>query len=228
MIKENCPFCNPQEFIRPHFGEYGVDPALDKIPLFQGDHFAVFPDVLPVNPEGHFLVVPRDHRHSLHHFSSQADELGSLLRVVEAKLGLPLAFFEHGGSEDQKGKIQSVLHAHGHIIPVRDGIDVLGCMAEAIGGKGIPFRLVDNLDYSPLGNLPGLNGGGKGYLYVQYGRQGLFAADQEDTFPSQLTQGTMSQLLNGEVINWRQIPDKEILAILSVQRVVKIVEQCQR
>jgi hypothetical protein len=223
--KDNCPFCKPDQFLRPHFEEFGV-PGLDKAVLIETDNFIVVPDLLPVVPadEGvHILVCSKSHRCSLGECFAAADEIGGLAYNLEQKFGQPLVIAEHGGFQDGNNT-QSVYHAHAHIV-TKNGKGVLEYMGDDLINQGIVYTSLENLDPSIVLNLCEINPHGEGYLFVQSERAGLLAEDIDGSFPSQITQRALSRLLSGCELNWKEIPVNGELAKLSVQRVVNLVSK---
>ncbi len=106
MVQNQCPFCNPETgriWLETDFG-------------------VALPDGYPV-AEGHTLIVPRRHVASL--FDLTEDEVANvwkLVGLVRARLlteHKPDAFTV--GVNDGIAAGQTVMHAHVHVIPRRQG-----------------------------------------------------------------------------------------------------------
>ena len=225
--KPDCRFCSPNNASWEHFEEYGKSP-LDKVRLHESANLVVLPDILPVSPKFHGLIVPREHRLALASLFQLNQEVGQTLHRVEKLIGRPLVFFEHGGASERNGGIQSVFHAHGHLISTEKDIRVLDYMKDVLLRMGIQCLGLEDLDPSPISNIRKAAKKDCGYLYIQMGRQGLMAYDKEDTFPSQITQRAMSRFLNsGHELDWKRIDQDEELARLSVARIASVIKSCK-
>lgn len=231
---KECPFCQPDEFIRPHYEEFGAGKAPDKTVLFETAGLIVTPDACPVSAKGlHYLVITKGHDgHCLAPMSELRDQMGELLYLMERRVKTQLAFFEHGGPSNNgsndysNSNIQTVIHPHGHLIETGN-YDITRYMAEVLNAAGIQPTYLGNLDESPIVNLKQLELDRRGYFYVQHGRSGLIALDPRGSFPSQLTQKSMSQLLSRRTIDWKKLPTDEDLGCLSALRVVMAIERCK-
>lgn len=227
-----CGFCDTQQsFKRPsHLTEFGL-PRLDMVPLIETDNTAVFTDILPVSPDGlHLLLVPKTHRQAFAQLDELRDEVGYAIHRVEEEFGVPLVRGEHGGGSPELGygesKNQSVYHQHLHLFANPNGLDVLSYMRDTLKRReGIESRMVYGLDGTPVTPLKRYYTGHP-YLFLQQGDHAIWAEDPGDTFPSQLLQRNISTLLNGEPLNWKQIPQNPGLARLSAQRIVQAFDAC--
>jgi diadenosine tetraphosphate (Ap4A) HIT family hydrolase len=223
-----CPFCQPNNFIRPHFEEYGLRRNIDKALLFETDGLVVMTDILPVSERGHLLIVSKEHGYSLRSTIGIENELGSLLNRIETHFDGAAVFCEHGGSATSNGEIQSVLHTHGHLIFVKPEGRLMDYFSDELNRLDVPFSRLEGLDQSPVVNLKRLGELEAGYFFVQFGREGLFASDAGEVFPSQTAQTAMSGLLNnGKILNWKEMFGREEFERLSCQRVTSIVGQCE-
>jgi diadenosine tetraphosphate (Ap4A) HIT family hydrolase len=105
-MPDKCPFCEPDG---------------DRVWL-ENDIGMVVWDAFPVT-EGHALVVPRQHVASIYELSADAQAaLWALLGEARQRLQddlHPAGFYI--GLNDGEAAGQTVLHAHIHIIPRRDG-----------------------------------------------------------------------------------------------------------
>lgn len=101
-----CPFCQPHP-------DRVIDEAANTIALFDG---------YPVS-EGHALVVPKQHVASV--YDLPPDEQRALWDHVGVVRGLLLDRFRpqgfNIGVNDGRAAGQTVMHAHIHVIPRRDG-----------------------------------------------------------------------------------------------------------
>ncbi len=226
-VPRSCVFCNPKESVFPHFQKYGRD-RIDLAHLLETDNVVLKPDILPSSPDGHFLVIPKEHNLSFASLPHLAGEVGNMIYEAEQIIKRPLVFFEHG-SIHEGSKVQSVYHQHGHLIP--DGsIDMLAYMCDSLKKMNIQYDVVDTADLSPIINLQKVCKGFN-YLYVQQGRVGLIAHDSKDgksadTFPSQITQRKVSELLWHKPLDWKKISCSPELAKLSVSTIAHIVDEC--
>lgn len=233
-----CRFCDTPQilkrdvgFPRHHLTEFGL-PRLDVVSLIQTKNLAVFPDILPAEPNGlHFLVVPSNHGQAFAQRPDLADELGYVIARVEEEFGAPMIRGEHGGGSPEQGygesKNQSVYHQHLHLAGNPEGRDVLEHMKDALTRKEkIHFKSLHGLDGTPSPIVAGRYTGHP-YLFIQQGSEGIWAEDPGDTFPSQILQRNLSSLLSGEVLNWKKIDGNPDLARLSAQRLAKVFEQCK-
>ena len=90
--------------------------------LFEDEHTFAFMDINPAN-EGHALVVPRQHVASIYQLSAEEQNaLWTLVANVRNRLSDDLAPQGFNiGLNDGESAGQTILHAHIHIIPRRDG-----------------------------------------------------------------------------------------------------------
>jgi diadenosine tetraphosphate (Ap4A) HIT family hydrolase len=106
MDQYRCPFCH-LETSRIHL---------------ENDVAAAFPDAFPV-AEGHMLVVPKRHVASL--FDLAEEEQAALWRLVSLVRGKLMAEKKpdgfNVGVNDGPAAGQTVMHAHVHVIPRRNG-----------------------------------------------------------------------------------------------------------
>lgn len=234
--KENCPFCTPENFIRPHFTEYGVDPRLDKTPVVEMDNLVVTPDVLPASPDFHLIVYTReDCKVSFASSPELWSEMGEVLFQLEDLLNKPLFFVEHGGfsgnSKSGAGtsKVQTVSHRHAHLFPYE--LRLADYMHDALDEMKIENNRFTNGSYSPLLTMDKLPECRRNsYLFAQEvkeGGRGLVAYDRENIWPSQITQKNISDLLSGRELDWKLIEEDDELARTSVRRVLNIIEKCR-
>lgn len=218
----NCEFCQPTPENFPHFKEFGKD-RIDLKVLWETDNLIVKPDILPAG-EFHALVVPKLHEYSFARVAVEEEEYGNLLLNIKEAVG-DIAVFEHGGFK-HGGKVQSVYHAHQHLIGT-SGLRVLEYMETVGESEGVSYAFLEGVDECPLSTLRGFDLQEKGYFYIQQGRNALLAVDEEDSFPSQIAQRNMSLLLSGRVLNWKNVDKDEELAKLSVARISNIIERCK-
>jgi len=232
MSKEQgpaCPFCDPRvegDMFR-YFEEYGR-PEINLWNPYSTESVYVKPDVLPTNPEGHFLLVPRPHEYSFAaHNGRTVEAVGQAIHHMQEMLGESLVFFEHGGVV-QGGNNMSVYHQHGHLVP-DGGLNLLEAMADRLRKERIKFRLVDTSDTSPVANLNRIFGGEVyPYIYFQQGRLGLIAVSEEDAFVSQLGQSTMHGVFSDDqTLSWKTALTDDRMARLSVARIAGIIDNCK-
>lgn len=225
--KPSCDFCNPH--LSPggkHFLEYGPNGRLDLAPLIDTEHMLVLPDILPVNPDGHAILIPKAHILSLAQWDGFSEETGKLIYQVEEKLKFPLTIFEHGGVSEIGNTHQSKVHAHMHLIANRQDFNIIELMKYFFKNKGIFWQEIALTDSSPPRNLRHLFQG-RGYIYVQQGRSALIAHENGTKFPSLVTQGLTSVIYSNRELNWKTISKDSELAKLSIQRIVDIRKKCQ-
>lgn len=106
MMSDICPFCQPD----PSRMWLATDLAI------------VLWDAFPVT-EGHTLVVPRQHVASIYELTS-GDQAALWTLVAKARNRLSEDLAPHGfniGLNDGEAAGQTILHAHIHIVPRRDG-----------------------------------------------------------------------------------------------------------
>ena len=230
--KINCPFCNKESSANSHFEKYGLVNNPDLAHILETDNTYIKPELLSSSPDGmHLLLIPKPHRLSFTALPELANEVGHAIQRIEDEFQRSFVFFEHGSAMGGESKLQSVYHQHGHLIP--DGnSNILEYMADRLKKVyKIPFKIIDTPDKSPIVNLKqyfkGFN-----YLYIQQGRKGLIAHDNKDgdptdSFPSQMTQKSMSLFLGHVEIDWKLINQKEEFARLSAQRMANLIAQCK-
>ncbi len=236
--KKPCSFCdipriqkNPYAPAKHPLVELGL-PRLDMMPILQTDNLMVLSDILPAEPDGlHFLVVPRVHRQAFAQAPELKHELGYVIARVEEEFGTPMIRGEHGGGSPGEGygesKNQSIYHQHMHLVGNPHGLDVVGFMKDVLTSKEkIGYKLLHGLDGTPTPLLTDRYNGHP-YLFIQQGSEGIWAEDPGDTFPSQILQRNLSNLLSGASLNWKNIPQQPDLARLSAQRIVKTFDRCK-
>ena len=106
MMPDNCPFCEPDS---------------NRVWL-ENDVGIVLWDAFPVT-EGHTLVVPRLHVPSIYALSPD-DQLALWQLIADARQRLQDDLHPDGfniGLNDGLAAGQTILHAHIHVIPRRDG-----------------------------------------------------------------------------------------------------------
>src|SRR5262249_9115523 len=106
MDQPRCPFCHLEA---------------SRICL-ENEFAAVFPDAFPIS-EGHTFVVPKRHVASL--FDLPEEEQAALWRLVALARGKLMSELKpdgfNVGVNDGPAAGQTVMHAHVHIIPRREG-----------------------------------------------------------------------------------------------------------
>ena len=228
-MAEDCPFCHPDKFIKPHFAEYGVCSVLDKIPVLETERIIVTPDVLAVSPEFHLVLFTReDHLTSFASSPELQEEVGSVLHSLGMSLNQPIVFVEHGGvmGLTKPSTLQTVGHRHAHILPGE--LRLTDFLGDVLIGMGIDYTTFNSQDTSPLAAISEFPECQQyGYLFAQditTGR-GLVAFDRENVWPSQITQKNVARLLSGQELDWKAMQQDPELARLSVQRVVSTHER---
>ncbi len=228
-MSEKCPFCHPEQFIKPHLAEHGLYPALDKIPVLETDRMVVTPDVLAVSPDFHLILYTReDHLASFASSPELQEEVGGVLHSLGTTIEKPIIFVEHGGVAglEKPSTVQTVSHRHAHILPGE--LRLIDFLGDVLDGMKIDYTRFVSYDSSPLAAMTGfLECQQFGYLFAQdinTGR-GLVAFDQENIWPSQITQRNVAQLLSGRELNWKIIGEDQELAQLSVQRIISMHER---
>src|SRR3989338_1084130 len=225
----NCAFCNYNNQAFPHYERYGQD-NLSRFVVAETDNFLVKPDILPGNSDGrHVLVHPKRHVYNHAGLVGHSDEVGRLTYDLEQKFG-PLVVFEHGGLQPGNN-VQSVYHAHFHAYGGLEKVDVIAWMQYMLnGGLGsdeiYPYDIIPAPDFAFITNLSG-RFNGIPYLYVEQGPWGLIVEDCEERMRSQITQRSMHLLFSGEVLDWKKIPESELLARESVRRIRNLIDFCQ-
>lgn len=211
-----CKFCNSHGSDLDHFKEHGVD-RIDLARLTETENFYVIPDSLPVHPDGlHVLLVPKIHLYSFASLPESIDlEAQAQIDAMTDFFGGDVAIFEHGGVK-HGGNTQSVYHAHAHIIAA-EGNDVISYVKQTLDSHKLPWEPVHPNHHS----VPTIRESfqGHGYFFIQHNNRAIISHDPADSFPSQMTQRTMSQLLTGEVVDWKRVPEVPRFADLSVNRV---------
>ncbi len=220
--RDICPFCTPQMIGFTHFEERGL-PRIDLSVVRKSKSFRVQPDSLPVHPNGsHMLIIPNDHLYGFAFVPTEhGEEVQTLIDGLESTLEEELVLFEHGGIK-HGGGLQSVYHAHAHLIG-SEGHDVLSYMGQVMSGDGIDYELI-SANHNPIRNIQNTFRG-EGYFYVQQNGNALMAHDPEDVLPSQIAQRNMSLLLTGEVVNWKEMPQNPQYADLSIGRISTLLER---
>ena len=218
-----CQFCSDHMSGFNHFNERGLT-RLDTVHLRDTENFFVIPDSLPVHPEGyHVVMIPRKHVFSYAQLPAElGEEAQAIVTELETALEEELVLFEHGGTK-HGGKVQSVYHAHAHLIG-SGGHDVLSYMEEVFNQEGITNYERTHANHSITRNIERLFKG-QNYFYIQQNGEALIAHDPDDSMPSQLAQRNMSLLLTGEVVNWKEIPANSRFADLSIERINKVVSK---
>lgn len=217
-----CQFCSPEMTSFTHFEERGLE-RIDLAILRKTENFVAKPDSLPVHPEGiHMLVIPNKHTYSFAQLPTEVGpEVQDLVGDLETTLGEELVLFEHGGIK-HGGKIQSVYHAHAHLIG-SGGNNVLGYMAGVLEQEQIGYDVV-SADHNPVRNIQGAFQN-QGYFYIQQDGFAIVAHDPNEVLPSQLAQRNMSALLTGEVVNWKKMGANPRYADLSVGRISSLLDK---
>lgn len=231
IIKEGkCVFCEPKSVDHAYFRKYGRE-RIDLARVYETSNLFVKVDNLPVSPTGqHFLVISKKHCVAFGQRPDLKDELGHVLYEMEQISRQPMVFIEHGGGLPQFGhgpsNNQSVYHVHGHIIET-GGFNIIESMKDVLSRKEkINYKTVELSDLSPIKFLK-QNYTGHPYLYIQQHNRAIWTVDSNGTFPSQIAQRNMSNLLSGEVLDWKKINYKDQLARESVTRISRIVDECK-
>lgn len=94
--------------------------------VYENDHTIAFLDIMPRSP-GHTLVIPKAPARGLLDIS--ADDFAEVARTTKKIAVAAVKAFQADGmiiqqfSEPASGQV--VLHLHMHIMPMRDGVDLL-------------------------------------------------------------------------------------------------------
>lgn len=229
--KPQCDFCHPDQSNHfQHFKKFGISDRLDLVPLFITDHARIVPDMLPVHPQGHHVVlIPEEHTLSFANPSIHAinENIGELIHTVENAFNSEVVLFEHGGVSELGSSHQSKTHAHMHIIGNEKGLDIITYMKDILRKKSIDYKQVSVSDISPIENLKAIFKN-TGYIYIQQQNTAIIAHDYQHNFPSLISQGSMSQLLSGQELNWKKIlTDNQDFAKMSVSRIMDLRNICQ-
>ena len=111
MKDRNCIFCKIIEGDIPSYK------------IYESDLLFAFMDINPLS-EGHCLIIPKEHKKTLHMTSNEAlSEILPLASKIVNALGI-----EDYNLLQNNGKVahQAVMHAHFHIIPKPDSEQGLG------------------------------------------------------------------------------------------------------
>lgn len=139
--------------------------------------------------------------------------------------------FEHGGIS-AGNSVQSVYHAHTHLIGNLELFDLIRYFQDMLSGglsqnEIYPYRIVPAPDHLFLVNL-NYRFTGKPYFYLEQGHWGIYAEEDENhQMQSQIGQRSMSWLLNGHILNWKNIPEDDNVAREAIQRLKKLYDYCQ-
>jgi diadenosine tetraphosphate (Ap4A) HIT family hydrolase len=118
-----CDFC--EELSGCSAGEFGRrHPGAEARVVWADDDFALLPTLGPLT-RGHALVVPRPHVTSFAALAETsrraAERLVMRLALRARACGDDIIWFEHGSSRPGSSGGCGVVHAHLHIVPVRQG-----------------------------------------------------------------------------------------------------------
>jgi len=112
-------------------GEIGVTP--EESIIYEDEHIFVTPDIAPVC-DGHFLIVSKEHVNS---FGNANDLIFASLEKAKEYMknhvffGNRVLFFEHGAVLGQTAGA-CIDHAHMHVIPLPQGMDIEKYISEYI------------------------------------------------------------------------------------------------
>lgn len=116
----------------------------ERIRVYQSDNFLVVPGKGAFY-SGYFMILPK--RHIMSFAELTADEHREFLTVIEdtkfilsEMYNMPILFWENGSGEDGRSKSKnSIVHAHGHLMPVNDEYNI----CEDTFFNGVPLTLID-------------------------------------------------------------------------------------
>jgi len=233
--KPGCALCDYNNGdLDAHFQRLGLSGDLSKNVIYQTPHFVVKPDSFPVEPNGrHVLIHPRRHGVNFASFGDYTDEVGRAVYAIERIWGEKVVIFEHGGSPTVvESSVQSIYHAHVHVVGGLEGIDIVQYMSDMLDGGLEPdgrvyehgiseapsFVFVDNLQ-GHYGEVP--------YLYIQQGSRAIYAQDPNNAMRSQITQRSMHQWFSETPeLNWKQFKDDQGYVALAAKRVLTLLDYC--
>ena len=191
---KDCPFCCYVENNK-HF--FGVHKEISERVLWETKHFYVAPSV-GAFVKGYFLIITKKHYFNMGS-SNNLHELNDLVHALKKHI-LTLyksksIVFEHGSVQDSSSGGASINHAHMHVVPTNDDLEL------EIKKTGIlvPVKNIYNLlDYS---NNP--------YIYYQNTQSYSYIIDILNP-PSQYLRQILAKSLNvDDCWNWRIYPYKE-------------------
>ncbi len=146
-LREDCTFCAEIEGREDHnlLHELAGNDIGRSYILSESENFVVLPAVGALCP-GYVLVVPREHVLSFGFLESDVDEelellLEQAIRWHEDAYGCQTVMFEHGSSSFTERGGLCTDHAHLHLVPVTDGVDLLPGLRRDFEARPAP-RLV--------------------------------------------------------------------------------------
>lgn len=234
--KPGCQLCDYRNGnLDVYFQRLGLPGDLSKNIILQTPHFVVKPDSFPVHPYGrHVLIHPKGHGTNFASFGENADEVGRAVYAIERIWGEKVVIFEHGGSPTGvESSVQSIYHAHVHVVGGLEDVDIIQYMSDMLNGgleqegtvyehslSGAPSHaFVENLQYH-YGEVP--------YLYIQQGGRAIYAPDPNNDMRSQITQRSMHDWFSGtRELNWKQFGDNEEFVALAANRVLRLLDHCK-
>ena len=233
--KPDCALCDYRNGnLDIHFQRLGLPGDLSKNQILRTPNFVVKPDSFPVHPNGrHVLIHPRNHGVNFATMGEHASEIGEAVYAIEQLWGERVAIFEHGGSlTNEESSVQSIYHAHVHIVGGLGDVDVIRYMSDMLNGglehDGLTYphsvswvpndAFVENLKYH-YGEDP--------YLYIQQGGTAIYAADPLNIMRSQITQRSLHSWFSRTTeLNWKQFGENEEFAALAANRILTLLDHC--
>lgn len=173
--------------------------------IAQTDDFVILPTIGQLT-EGYLLIVTKKHYPSMGHLTvRQLNELKELKQkistIVSLVYGEPI-FFEHGTATEGVGGC-GVYHAHLHVVPVAESIDLLE------GSRFLKGYKIETLE--PL--IDKINSG-KSYLFYEDQRAVKHIFDGEG-IPSQFFRQILAKKLGKINWDWRNFgKEEEMLSTL--------------
>lgn len=171
--------------------------------LRETDHFVVMPGIGSLMP-GYLLIVPKAHILSFGHSPDDHDNeleeiLSDLVEWHSSQYGMKTIIFEHGPVSFTKRGGSCTDHAHMHVVPVPESIDLLGVMY-----RDFPAQRVNS-----LANLRNQVKKDTPYLFLRHHDGSLHVCDAPNAKSQHLRRDLVRQLELGEVWDWAVYPGAE-------------------
>lgn len=208
--REICTFCAEMERREPHNlvrDLLGADVG-DSYLLEETESFVVMPGVGSLT-RGYVMVVPREHVLSFGHLplglERELDELVASVEEWQARTyERPTILFEHGPATFTERGGSCTDHAHLHVVPVPDHVDLAPVLH-----RDFEVRRVEGL-------LPGVTGhirAGRGpYLFLRHHDGNAYICDAPKAKSQHLRRELASQLGIGDEWDWSLFPGDEHMA----------------
>ncbi|NMB57301.1 hypothetical protein GYA19_05210 [Candidatus Beckwithbacteria bacterium] len=218
-IEHDCLFCNKLtghvENVTEWFPEFKGSALL----VAKSPHFYMTLEGFSPLPGKHpyYLLVPKPHLTGFAYVpQSFGAETNELVQFAKDLTGAQSMVMIENGAYTNGHKVQSVYHAHKHLIALSEGMNLIGYMPELLKARGLNFiqlsRMGEFDDFSIVSALRRrLNGHPANYAFFRQDNCGLLVVSSPDNnIPSQLFKGLVAQVAQTHFFDWKTAEGEEL------------------